>query len=321
MSKTITSDNFNASKLSVSAIKINEKTGAKSCYLNYEGGRVLVQTAIELRSPFGLNTFTGMAGEKADNPDYSVDLSLDGYLTEGTDTANYYNMIRGFEEYVVKEGVKNGLTWFKDDDLTERDVSKKFISTVKFQKDKVTGKPKDYPPTQKVKLNLTGKPEMCTKFYDENGRQLTKPAKELLGKGARLTCILQCGGVWFTGTTQFGLTWRVTQVVVHSSGEAAPADFAFVGFKRSAAAGAGGGGGGGAAAATIDDAEEEVALGGAAAAMMPSGVHAVEQHSRQTHNPMADVEVPEGDGDGEEVEPQIVPKKPITKKKLTIGKK
>jgi hypothetical protein len=310
MSKTITSDNFNASKLSVSAIKINEKTGAKSCYLNYEGGRVLVQTAIELRSPFGLNTFTGMAGEKADNPDYSVDLSLDGYLTEGTDAANYYNMIRGFEEYVVKEGVKNGLTWFKDDDLTERDVSKKFISTVKFQKDKVTGKPKDYPPTQKVKLNLTGKPEMCTKFYDENGRQLTKPAKELLGKGARLTCILQCGGVWFTGTTQFGLTWRVTQVVVHSSGEAAPADFAFVGFKR-AAAGAGGGGGAAAAAVienTIDDAEEEAALGSAAAAMMPS-----------QHNPMADVEVPEGDG--EEVEPQIVPKKPITKKKLTIGKK
>ena len=74
-------------------------------------------------------------------------------------------------------------------------------------------------------------------------------------------------------------------------------------------------------------AEEEAALGGAAAAMMPSGVHAAEQHSRQTaapapassHNPMADVEVPEGDG--EEVEPQIVPKKPITKKKLTIGKK
>ncbi len=316
MSKVITSENFNASKLSVSAIKINEKTGAKSCYLNYEGGRILVQTAIELRSPFGLNIFTGMAGEKADNPDYSIDLSLDGYLTEGTDTANYYNLIRSFEDYAVKEGVKNGLAWFKDDDLTERDVSKKFISTIKFQKDKVTGKPKDYPPTQKVKLNLTGKPEMCTKFYDTEGRPLNKPAKELLGKGSKLTCILQCGGVWFTGTTQFGLTWRVAQVIVHTSGEAAPADFAFVGFKRTgAAAGAGGGGGGGAAPPTFDNQiDDEAEAATLMSAVMPAAAPAPPQH-----NPMADVEVPEGDG--EEVEPQIVPKKPITKKKLTIGKK
>jgi hypothetical protein len=306
-SSIITPDNFNAAQLTASPIKVNEKTGAKSCFLNYNGGKILVQTAFEMRAPYGMNTFTGLNGEKAANPDYSIDLSLDGY-DKGGEIADYYNMIKAFENYAIQEGVKNRRQWFKDDDLDLKMVGKMFSSTIKFPKD-AQGNPKPYPPTQKVKLSLSGKPEMQTKFYDPEGQPLSETPAKLLGKGSTVTCILQCGGLWFAAG-KFGITWRVIQVGVHSSGAAGVADFAFVGLKKKATSATYGAGS--AAPAydnTVDDEAEEAALGSSVAAMMPT---------KPQSNPMADLELPE---DGEEVEPQIVPKKPMTKKKLVIGKK
>lgn len=316
-SSIITSDNFNAAQLTASPIKVNEKTGAKSCYLNYNGGKILVQTAFEMRVPYGMNTFTGLNGEKAANPDYSLDLSLDGY-DKGGEISDYYNMIKAFENYAIQEGVKNRRQWFKDDDLDLKMVTKMFSSTIKFPKD-AQGNPKPYPPTQKVKLSLSGKPEMQTKFYDPEGEPLTEAPAKLLGKGSTVTCILQCGGLWFAAG-KFGITWRVIQAGVHSSGAAGVSDFAFVGLKKKTGASSSATYGAGSAASaydnSVDDEAEEAALSrSAVAAVMPT----VKSSPAQS-NPMADVEIPE-DADGEEVEPAIVPKKPITKKKLVIGKK
>ena len=315
MASVITPESFNAASLSVSPIKVNEKTGAKSCFLNYQGGKVLIQTAVEMRCPYGLNVFTGLNGEKAANPDYSIDLDLAGYDGEG-EIADYYKMMVAFENYAKQEGLKNRRQWFKDDDLDLKMVGKMFSSTIKFPKDK-DGNPKPYPPTQKVKMNIGGKPDMATKFYDPEGTPLHGDPKTLLGTGSKVTAILQCGGLWFAAG-KFGITWRVNQVIVHSSGSSASVpEFAFVGF------------GGGKAKTTkavaapsytneINDDEEEAALSGAAAAVMPAAKPAPVP---APSNPMADLDVPEEEG--EEVEPVAVPvKKPtITKKKVVLGKK
>jgi hypothetical protein len=329
MASVITPESFNAVALSVSPIKVNEKTGAKSCFLNYQGGKVLIQTAVEMRCPYGLNVFTGLNGEKAGNPDYSIDLDLAGYDGDG-EIADYYKMMIAFENFAKAEGLKNRRQWFKDDDLDLKMVGKMFSSTIKFPKDK-DGNPKPYPPTQKVKMNIGGKPEMATKFYDPEGSPLRGEPKALLGTGSKVTAILQCGGLWFAAG-KFGITWRVNQVIVHSSGSSASVpEFAFVGFAGKAS---------GAkttkaapAAETysnqIDDEEEEATLSSAVSAMMPSVVQA--QSERQSAkpaapapavqaNPFANVEV--GEEEGDEVEPISVPKKPtITKKKVVLGKK
>jgi hypothetical protein len=200
-------------------------------------------------------------------------------------------------------------------------IGKMFSSTIKFPKDK-DGNPKPYPPTQKVKMNIGGKPDMATKFYDPEGNPLRGEPKTLLGTGSKVTAILQCGGLWFAAG-KFGITWRVNQVIVHSSGSSASVpEFAFVGFggaKKTSAASAA------AAPATsysnqIDDEEEEATLSSAVSAMMPAA-KAVPAPEVQA-NPMANVEIPEEE-EGDEVEPIAVPiKKPmITKKKVVLGKK
>jgi hypothetical protein len=307
MAAIITPESFNAAALTVSPIKVNEKTGAKSCYLNYQGGKVLIQTAVEMRCPYGLNVFTGLNGEKAANPDYSIDLDLAGYDGDG-EIADYYKMMTAFENFAKTEGLKNRRQWFKDDDLDLKMVGKMFSSTIKFPKDK-DGNPKPYPPTQKVKMNIGGKPDMATKFYDPEGTPLRGDPKELLGSGSKVTAILQCGGLWFAAG-KFGITWRVNQLIVHSKGSAAGvADFAFVGFKKSAPATQD------TYSNQVDDAEEEATLSSAVAAVMPKAAPATQA------NPFENVEMP--DEEGEEVEPVAVPvKKPtITKKKVVLGKK
>lgn len=326
MSTIITPESFNAAQLTVSQIKTNEKTGAKSCYINYAGGPIMVQTAMEMRSPYGLNTYTGQNGEKADNPDYSIDISLDGYQDESSEIGQYYKMMTSFADFAKGEAVKNRVAWFKDKDFELRDATKKFSPLVKFPVDK-EGNPKPYPPTQKIKLTLTGDVKNRTKFYNPAGEPLTDPVDKILAKGTTITMILRCGGLWFAAG-QFGITWRAAQVVVHKIPDSV-ADFAFVGF----AGGARGAGRPAPAPAprraapveededsgynnTVDDEAEAAVLSRptVASAFMPVPKAA----AAPQENPFENVDV--GDGDGEEVEPAAKPK-PITKKKLTIGKK
>ena len=327
MSTIITPESFNASQLTVSQIKVNEKTGAKSCYINYAGGPIMVQTAMEMRSPYGLNTYVGPNGEKADNPDYSIDISLDGYNDESSEIGQYYKMMTAFGDFAKGEAVKNRVAWFKDKDFELRDANKKFSPLVKFPVDK-DGNPQPYPPTQKIKLSLTGDIKNRTKFYNPDGEALNDPVDKILAKGTTITMILRCGGLWFAAG-QFGITWRAAQVVVHKIPDSV-ADFAFVGF-------AGGRGAGrpaprrAAAAAPVedddsgynnqvdDDEEAAVLSRSAASAFMPApkAAPAPAPAPAPQSNPFENVEM---SGDGEEVEPATKPK-PITKKKLTIGKK
>jgi hypothetical protein len=319
MSTIITPESFNASQLTVSQIKVNEKTGAKSCYINYAGGPIMVQTAMEMRSPYGLNTYVGPNGEKADNPDYSIDISLDGYNDESSEIGQYYKMMTSFGDFAKGEAVKNRVAWFKDKDFELRDANKKFSPLVKFPVDK-DGNPKPYPPTQKIKLSLTGDIKNRTKFYNPDGEALTDPVDKILAKGTTITMILRCGGLWFAAG-QFGITWRAAQVVVHKIPDSV-ADFAFVGFAGARAAPAPRKAAPAAAVEDtsysnqVDDDEEAAALSrplvanSAASAFMPVPKAA-------QPNPFENVDV---SGDGEDVEPANKPK-PITKKKLMIGKK
>lgn len=310
MSFVITPENFNAAQLSVSPIKVNEKTGAKSAYLNYGSGKIMLQTAIEMRSPYGLNKYD--VGEKASNPDYSIDISFDGYDVPGP-VQDYYNVIKAFDTFVKAEGYKNRKLWFKGD-LSKEVVDAFYNDSIKVAKDK-EGNLKPYAPTQKLKLNMGGAVERRTKLYDVDGKLLSEPIEKLLLKGVTLTAIIECGGVWFAGG-KFGVTWRATQVIVHKVPESV-GDFAFVGFKKSAPV-AHAGAGGPAAPQQVDDEEEDAMLAAptsAVAAMMPKPASA----PVSTAGAFADVEIPDS---GDEVEPISVPKKPvITKKKVVVAKK
>ncbi len=289
MSAVVLPENFTTAKLTISPIKTSE-IGSKSAYVNYDGGKLILQTAAEMTIPYGLNVFKD--GPKADNPDYSIDVSFKGHETAGA-VKTYHDALTEFDNFILAEAYKNRVAWFKNANMTKEVIQAFYTPTIKVARDK-EGNLKPYPPTQKIKLRkISG--DFEAKIYDSNGKRLTDPIDELLVKQSSVTVIIECGGLWFAGG-KFGVTWRAKQIMINKSPERL-SDFAFVGV------------GGGAGSSMIDEDKEDAMF-----ATMTSSAPAPAPAAAAAFN---DVEVQE-DEEAEEV-PAI--KKPIAKKKVVLGKK
>jgi hypothetical protein len=81
---------------------------------------------------------------------------------------------------------------------------------VRFSKD-AEGNPKPYPPTVKIQLKQRDD-KFETAIYDEKKRPLTDiPLEDILVKGATVSALIQCTGVWFAGA-KYGLSWKAVQI-------------------------------------------------------------------------------------------------------------
>ncbi len=290
MSAVVLPENFTTSKLTISPIKTSE-IGSKSAYVNYDGGKLIMQTAVEMTIPYGLNVFKD--GPKADNPDYSIDVSFKGYDAAGA-VKTYHDALVEFDNFILAEAYKNRVAWFKNANMTKEVIQAFYTPTIKVARDK-EGNLKPYPPTQKIKLRkISGDFEV--KIYDGAGKRLTDPIDELLVKQSAVTVIIECGGLWFAGG-KFGVTWRAKQIMINKSPERL-SDFAFVGVA-----------GGGAGSSIVDEDKEDAMFAAMTSAPAPAPAAAAAAFN--------DVEVPE-DEEAEEV-PAI--KKPIAKKKVVLGAK
>ena len=204
MSAVVVPAAFSTSKVTFSPVKILE-SGGKQAYLNYDG-RALVMQVGSLPTPFGLSVY-----DKTTPVKYSVELNMRGYddPTNSPKVAAIYQSLSALDEYMIEQGVKNSRQWFKAD-LT-RDVVKAFYTpTIRFARD-AEGNLKPYPPTLKIQLRQRdGKFE--TLVYDDKKRPMTDiPMEDILVKGAQLTCLIQCTGVWFAGS-KYGLSWKAVQI-------------------------------------------------------------------------------------------------------------
>lgn len=302
----VTPETFSVAKLSISAPKTLD-SGAKTAYLNYDGGKLLFQTAAEMTIPYGLSKFE--QGPKADNPDFSIDLSFKGYEIDGAPVSLYHGALAKLDEFVMEEAYKNRASWFSGGATKSREVISAFYTpTIKVAIDK-QGNPKPYPPTQKIKLRKMGG-EFEVKIYDNDKKRITDPMDEVLVKGCTVTVIVECGGIWFAGG-KFGVTWRAKQIMLHKSPERL-ADFAFVGVS-------GGSGAGGYAnpSNTINDDGEEALL----RSFMPkASVNApAPAPAPVAANAFESVNVDDEEADEEPEEVEIKPK-PVTKKRLVVNK-
>jgi hypothetical protein len=193
---------FKSSSVTISPIKVMD-SGAKQAYLNYDGRPLMVQVSA-LSVPYGMSVF-----DKAGPVKYSVDLSLKGYDGDNVKVQQIYNAFSTLDEYMIDMGVKFSKQWFKSD--LSRDIIKAFYTpSVRFSKD-AEGNVKPYPPTLKIQLKQReGKFE--TAVYDEKKRPMTDiPLEDILVKGATISSLIQCTGVWFAGS-KFGLSWKAIQI-------------------------------------------------------------------------------------------------------------
>ncbi len=218
MSSSVTYVNdFATNNIVISPPKVLE-SGAKQAYLNYNGGRLVMQSATNLAVPFGLSIY-----DKSGPAEYSIDISYRGNETN-PEIKQFFDAMTALDSFMIDQGVRNSRAWFKSE--LNREVVKAFYTPcVKFAKDK-DGNPQPYPPTTKLKLRkING--EFEAKFYDVKGNPYKGvPVEDLLVKGVQVTVLMECAGVWFAGS-KFGLTWRAKQVVIHRLPERLPEFAAF----------------------------------------------------------------------------------------------
>jgi hypothetical protein len=292
MSSIISPSNFNSKNITIAAPRLLQ-SGAKQAYINYGGEKVLMQTAIAMTVPFGLNV-----ADKYGPPEYSVDLSFRG-ADQRPEIKEFLDVMTQIDELMIQKGVENSVAWFKSK-LSEDVIRAFYTPSVKYSKDK-EGNVTNYPPNLKLKLRKVNN-DFETKFYDLNGSPYKGiPVEELLVKGVQVTAIMECGGVWFAGS-KFGLTWRAKQIAIHKLPERI-SDFAFKGLASVKPP-----------KEEVEDEEGEEEAGDneieddAAFKPKASAVSAV--------MPQASVD----DDAGDDVEPVPAPKKTIVKKKVVAKK-
>lgn len=303
MSAVIYPSTFNSKSITISAPRVLQ-SGAKQAYLNYDGGRMVMQSAVAMSSPFGMNAFQNQQGQN----EYSVDLSFRGQ-EQRPELQEFKAVLEQLDELMINEGVKNSKAWFKAD-LNKEVIKAFYTPTLKYSKDK-EGNVLSYPPNMKVKLPKKNG-EWDTKFYDLKGTPYKGvPVEDLIVKGTQITAIIECGGVWFAGS-KFGLTWRAKQIAIHKLPEKMN-DFAFKGL--------------GSAPAPQEENEDEkeeidddavfsqASKPSVVAAMLPQASHASQPHASQPE-PAASQSV--DDEDADDVEPVPVPRKTVVKKKIIV---
>jgi hypothetical protein len=208
MSSTVVqSTEFDTAQISFSQVKVLD-SGGKQAYLNY-GGRSLTMQTASMAVPYGMNVF-----DKAGPAKYSVDLSFRGYEDGSNKKIKaFYDAMTALDEFMIDQGVKNSQAWFKS--KLSRDVVQAFYTpVVRIAKD-ANGNPKPYPPTLKISLKKrNGSDNFDVQAYDDQKRPYEGvPLEDLLVKGAQITALIQCTGVWFAGS-KFGLSWKAVQVRV-----------------------------------------------------------------------------------------------------------
>ena len=308
MSSVVFPSTFSTKSITLSAPKTLQ-SGAKQAYLNYGGERLVMQTAVAMSTPFGLNSFQSQNGVE-----YSLDLSFRGQDTR-PELQEFKRVLEQMDALMIEEGVKNSKTWFKAD-LNKEVVKAFYTPSLKYSKDK-EGNVLSYPPNIKVKLPKRNG-EFDTKFYDLNGTPYKGvPIEDLLVKGIQVTAIIECGGVWFAGS-KFGLTWRAKQIAIHKLPEKM-GEFAFKGL-------------GSATPAPQEDEEDgdekEEEVDDDAAFQQPQASQASHSAQPAVSKPSAVAAVmpqPSNDAeeveDGDDVEPMPAPKKTIIKKKVVVAPK
>ena len=305
MSSVVFPSTFSTKSITLSAPKTLQ-SGAKQAYLNYGGERLVMQTAVAMSTPFGLNSFQSQNGVE-----YSLDLSFRGQDNR-PELQEFKRVLEQMDALMIEEGVKNSKTWFKAD-LNKEVIKAFYTPSLKYSKDK-EGNVLSYPPNIKVKLPKRNG-EFDTKFYDLNGTPYKGvPIEDLLVKGIQVTAIIECGGVWFAGS-KFGLTWRAKQIAIHKLPEKM-GDFAFKGLGSATVAPQEEEDGDEKDEEVDDDAAFQQPAQASHAASKPSAVASVMPQA--SHASQAQEEEVE---DGDDVEPMPAPKKTIIKKKVVVAAK
>lgn len=189
----------------------------------YEGKAFRIQTP-KIRLAFGLSDYVNEA-EKDKGPSYSLDLSLRGYTSstelgdEVPEIKEFFELIQGMRETLVKSAVKNSMSWLKKPKLIEAVAEELCRQSIRFPMNKETREViTKYPPTLKCKMPYDFKEDRF-KLTAVSVKNLKQPLsseeiREAMPKGSGNDVIVGLRPkVTFNGG-QFGWAFEVAELVI-----------------------------------------------------------------------------------------------------------
>lgn len=203
--------NVDIKKIKYSEVKVL-KSGAKSIYTNYDGGKLMIQTPV-LTIPYGINDnakFMDKKGDKPDDKKYDLTLSFRG-MDENPKIKIFYDKLREVEDKMIEDAYQNRQLWFKNAFNNNKDVvATMFTPIVKMDKDRETGQiANKYPPTFKVKIPYDPVADtFAFDAYDMENNEVNFHNILNSLKGGKCQLIIQLNGIWI-GPGLFGTSWKI----------------------------------------------------------------------------------------------------------------
>ena len=226
MATTIKGKNIDVSKLSFSQPRVLDN-GAKLVYMNYDGGRLSIQTPW-MSLPWKMGVYT-----EGEYPKYSIDLSFKNMDTD-PDLQAFHDRLQAVEEKIIDAGFENSVAWFKKKKSSREVVEAIFNPILKVSKDKETGEPDGkWPPTMKLKVSRKNgvwesnrdKPLVVK---DKSGKSYKINSEDSLEdvflKNTRLRVKMTCVGLW-VASGNYMCQWQLTSAEVEVPEDADGDDF------------------------------------------------------------------------------------------------
>jgi hypothetical protein len=204
MDSIIIPSNFDVQNIAYGTPKVNDN-GGKSIYISFNKSPVVIQTP-EMYAPFGKQKWDTDKGTFK----YTLDLSFKN-MENRENLKTFYDKMVELDNKLIDDALANSFDWLKKKGVSRDVVQALYTKMIRHPIDKATGEiSTKYPPTFKLNLPYKDGGFVCD-VYDKNRNLVDLNTIET--KGAKVTAIIQCLGVW-VAAGKFGCTWKVLQMRV-----------------------------------------------------------------------------------------------------------
>lgn len=214
------------SKLSYSDMKQMGNGPAKTCYINYNGRKLVIETPW-LTSSFGIRPPPPEYREEGAPLKYTIEFSMNGYRGEDPKVKELYDLLTRLQDKILEDSCEHAMDWHKKKTMSKDVAEALFTPLLKLSKDKATGEFTDmYPPTLKVKAPCwegEWKPKAMRKG---TGTFLEGDLSEQVCGRINARAIIECSSLWFAGG-KFGASWNLKMIEFESTDQAVKTDYSF----------------------------------------------------------------------------------------------
>lgn len=221
----IKATNLDLSKVTFSDVK-TDNHGRKMVFVNYDGGKVLVQTP-KMYVPNGLKRWRKKDATDNKDDSFEMELSFSGE-DKNSDIREFHNKMEQFDELVKKQIIAHSKEWLGKPKVSMELVENAFYSpSVRVPMDK-EGNVLDYPSRVRAKLDrerkgddFTGrflsykKPPTPVLMFDESKTLIEMNEdnfESVVPKGSQVVAVLEL--VYLTITTKVSAKWKLVQAKV-----------------------------------------------------------------------------------------------------------